>query len=190
MGRCKQLLPLDSQTVIARCLETLLTAGLDEVIVVVGPHGEEVGRAARAYPVRVVVNTDPEADMAASLRRGRQALSHGITGVVVALCDYPLVTAETVAQLVAEHRRGPRKILIPCHNGRRGHPPLVPRQVLDSLTAPLTLRDVLRENQQQVEHVPVDDGGVLLDMDTPEDYRRVLKFHQLSQESSTLLHRD
>lgn len=75
MGSCKQLLPLDGKPVIAHCLETLLAAGIEELIVVVGPHGDEVARAARGYPVQIVLNADPEAEMASSVRTGRQALS-------------------------------------------------------------------------------------------------------------------
>ena len=178
MGSCKQLLPLDGKPIIAHCLESLLTAGIEELIVVVGSHGVEVARAASEYPVQVVLNADPEADMATSVRTGRQALSSTVTSVVVALCDYPLVKASTIAQLVETHLRHPHRIVIPCHDGRRGHPPLFPRQLLDALTDTLTLRDLVRSNQERVEHLPVDDRGVLLDIDTPNDYRRALKFHQ------------
>lgn len=84
------------------------------------------------YPVQIVLNADPEAEMASSVRTGRQALSSLGTAVVVALCDYPLVAARTIAQLIENHHRNPHKIVIPCHNGHRGHPPLFPRPLLDT----------------------------------------------------------
>jgi molybdenum cofactor cytidylyltransferase len=173
MGSCKQLLRLEAKTVLARCLETLLEGGIEEVVVVVSPDGDEVARVAGNYPVRVVRNLDRDGDMAASVRTGRDALSPQVTGVLIALCDYPLVTAGTVGSCVERHRLDPGEIVIPCHNGRRGHPPLLPRPLLDELAEPLTLRDLLRSNQQRVRHLEVDDPGVLIDMDTPEDYRRI-----------------
>lgn len=181
MGSCKQLLPLAGKTVIAHCLETLLAGGSEEVIVVVGPKGDEVAQAARDYPVQVVINADPESDMAASVRTGRDALSPSVMAVVVALCDYPLVTAATIQCLIAAHRGNPEGIIIPCYRGRRGHPPLFPWQLLAELAAPLTLRDVLRANPERIEHLDVDDGGVLIDMDTPEDYRRVTEYFNLNR---------
>ncbi|MDD3813480.1 MAG: nucleotidyltransferase family protein [Desulfocapsaceae bacterium] len=176
MGSCKQLLPLAGKTVIAHCLETLLTGGSKEVIVVVRPEGDEVARAARDYPVQVVMTTDPDGDMAASVRTGRDALSSSITGVMVALCDYPLVTAATISSLIAVHCMNPEGIIIPCHHGRRGHPPLFPRQLLEGLAAPLTLRDLMRANPERIKHLSVADRGVLIDMDTPEDYQRVTEY--------------
>jgi len=180
MGSCKQLLPLEGKTVIAHCLETLLAGGIEDPIVVIGPHGDEVERAAREFPVQVVRNSDPEADMAASVRTGRQALSPFITAVVVALCDYPLVTARTIAHLIEEHRRNPQQIVIPCHNGRRGHPSLFPRRLLDTLSAPLTLRDLLRGNPERITHLTVADSGILIDMDTMEDYQKVIEFRKVA----------
>ena len=173
MGTCKQLLQLGGKTVIARCLETLLEGGADEVVVVVSPSGDEVERAVEAYPVRVVRNADSDGDMAASIRTGREALSPEATGVVIALCDYPLVTSETISRLVEEHCLTPQGIIIPCHSDRRGHPPLIPRQLLEELAGSLTLRDLLRANPQRIRHLGLSDAGVLIDMDTPEDYRRI-----------------
>jgi molybdenum cofactor cytidylyltransferase len=173
MGTCKQLLRLEGKTVIAHCLETLLAGGVEEVVVVVSATGDEVAQVAGAYPVRVVRNPDPEGDMAASIRIGRGALSSPATGVLIALCDYPLVTALTISRLIEEQLRNPGNIIIPCHNGRRGHPPLFPRRLLDELAGPLTLRDLLRTYAERVRHLEVQDPGVLIDMDTPEDYQRI-----------------
>jgi molybdenum cofactor cytidylyltransferase len=176
MGTCKQLLLLEGKTVLARCLETLLRGGIDEVVVVVSPSGDEVMKAALNYPVRVVRNTQPDGDMAASIGTGRDALSTEVTGVVIALCDYPLVRAETIARLAEAHRQEPGNIIVPCHDGHRGHPPLLPRTLLGHLET--TLRDLLRDNKELIHHLELPDDGVLIDMDTPEDYRRIAAMHR------------
>ena len=178
MGTCKQLLQLEGKTVLARCLETLLHGGVADVIVVVSPSGAEVSRAAASYPVRVVPNAEPDGDMGASICTGRDALLPSTSGVVIALCDYPLVRAETIARLAAEHRRAPGSIIIPCHDGHRGHPPLLPRWLLEDLETPLTLRDLLRDNKELIHHLELPDAGVLIDMDTPEDYHRIAAMHR------------
>jgi len=178
MGTCKQLLQLEGKTVLARCLETLLHGGIAEIVVVVAPSGDEVPGAAACYPVRVVRNAQPDGDMAASICTGRAALPATVTGVVVALCDYPLVRAETIARLAEAHRQAPGHIIVPCHDGHRGHPPLLPRRLLDALEMPLTLRDLLQDNKELVQHLELPDDGVLIDMDTPEDYHRIAAMHR------------
>jgi len=172
MGSCKQLLPLGGVTVIGRCLDALVTGGAGEVVVVVSEAGNEVADAARAYPVRIVVNPESDGDMASSVRAGRDALPPDVGGVIVALCDYPLVSAATVTRLIEEHADSPG-IIIPCHGGRRGHPLLFPRAILNELTGGLILRDLVQRNPERIRCLDVDDPGVLIDMDTPEDYLRI-----------------
>lgn len=178
MGTCKQLLQLEGKTVLARCLETLLHGGIDEVIVVVAPRGDEVVQAAASYPVRVVRNAEPDGDMAASICTGRDALPPWATGVVIALCDFPRVRSETVSRLAKAHLQDPGSIIVPCRDGHRGHPPLLPRRFLDDLAPPLTLRDLLRDNQELIHHLELADDGVLIDMDTPDDYRRIAAMYR------------
>jgi CTP:molybdopterin cytidylyltransferase MocA len=98
--------------------------------------------------------------------------------VIVALCDYPLVSAETIANLVDEHGASPDSIIIPCHQGLRGHPLLFPRTVLNELADGMILRDLVRHDPQRVRCLPLDDPGVLIDMDTPEDYRRICEIFE------------
>jgi molybdenum cofactor cytidylyltransferase len=173
MGSCKQLLPLGGVTVIGRCLDSLVTGGAGEVVVVVSEENYEVADAARAYPVRIVVNPEPGGDMASSVRAGRDAFSSDVGGVIVALCDYPLVSAVTVSRLIEEHVDSPDSIIIPCHGGRRGHPLLFPRAILNELTGDLILRDLVQRNPERTRCLDLDDPGVLIDMDTPEDYHRI-----------------
>ena len=170
MGCCKQLLDLGGKTVLARCIETLNGGGISDIVVVVGSNGGLVAAEARRFPVRVVVNENPDGDMASSVRVGRRFLSDRVSGVVVALCDYPLVTPATVARLVSRHEEVPGTILIPGHGGRRGHPTLFPAVVLHELETGGTLRDMVRRDPGRVQQLEVDDPGILLDMDTPEDY--------------------
>jgi molybdenum cofactor cytidylyltransferase len=118
--------------------------------------------------------------MASSVRVGRNALLPGFGGVIIALCDYPLVLPSTVALLTEKNEISPDSIIIPCHAGRRGHPLLFPRQILDELTEDRILRDLVCRKQELLVHIDVEDPGVLLDMDTPDEYRRI---RELSDDS-------
>jgi len=173
MGSCKQLLDLGGKTVLARCLGTLLSGGVRDIVVVVGRQGGRVSAAAWRFPVQIAVNDNPAGDMASSVLTGRRALATVSSGVIVALCDYPLVTSRTIAQLVSAHSADPASILIPCHGGQKGHPTLFPAACLAELTAASTLRDIVHRDSRRVRMLEVDDPGILLDMDTPDEYFRI-----------------
>jgi molybdenum cofactor cytidylyltransferase len=111
--------------------------------------------------------------MASSVRAGRDALPAEFSGVIVSLCDYPLVSAATVSRLIEDHVDSPDNIIIPRHGGRRGHPLVFPRATLNELTSGLILRDLVQSNPERIHCLDVDDLGVLIDMDTPEDYHRI-----------------
>lgn len=173
MGSCKQLLPLGGSTVIDRCLATLQRGGIDDIVVVVSESGQEVAAAAQKHGARVVVNRTAGGDMASSVRTGRDAVDADVSGILVALCDYPLVAPETVAVLVRLHGIFPEGIITPEFDGRRGHPLLFARTILDELAEDMTLRDVVGLDPHRRYDLPVDDAGILMDMDTPEDYARL-----------------
>jgi len=173
MGACKQLLPLGKNTVIGCCLETLISAGIDPIVVVVSPEGGSVADAVKPYPAAIAVNNCEDGDMASSVCAGRDALTPACSGVIVALGDSPLVRHATVAALAGCHAAFPDRIIIPVHEGRRGHPVLFPRPILDELAAAMTLRDLLRHDPDRIRHLNVHDQGILVDLDTPDDYRRV-----------------
>jgi molybdenum cofactor cytidylyltransferase len=174
MGTCKQLLPLAGTTVIGRCLETLQAGGVSDIVVVVSPAGHDVAETAlRCSGVKTAVNEDPSGDMASSVRCGRDALPAVVRSVIVAPGDIPLVQPATVQALISTAVHNPSCIIIPTHAGRRGHPLLLPCIILDELAGSLTLRDVVRSDPGRVIELDVPDAGILLDMDTPEDYRRL-----------------
>ncbi len=175
MGTSKQLLPVGDRPAIVRCLETIVAAGLEKIVVVVAPEGDAVVELVRPFPTVVICNGTPDGDMAQSVRTGLTAVDSSVTGVCVALADHPLVMPETYRNLSRCHVREPGGIHIPVHEGRRGHPTLFPRPVLEEIGFLPTLRDVIELNFGRVRQMEVADPGVVLDMDTPAEYSRILK---------------
>jgi molybdenum cofactor cytidylyltransferase len=173
MGSCKPLLKLGEKTVISHCLEKLIAGGAEEIMVVISREGQAVADAAHAYPVRTVVNHEAEGDMSSSIRAGRSSLATETSGVIISLCDYPLVSGATIVNLISQHQSVPDKIIIPCHGGKRGHPLLFPRSILDRLAPGMTLRDLVMEHSHLTHNIETGDQGILIDMDTPEDYHRI-----------------
>lgn len=170
MGACKPLLLLANKPVIRHSLATLLDAAINPIVVVLGPGGEPIRQAIAPMPATIAWNRALAGDMAGSVRAGLAALRPDCTGVLIHLADYPLVSRATVHTLCTAHQQSPTAIIIPTYQGRQGHPTLFPRQMLAELDGAATLRDIVKKDPSRVIRLPVDDDGILLDMDTPADY--------------------
>jgi len=175
MGAPKPLLPLQGRPAVVRCLESLRDSGIAEIVLVVNPEGGDIVTAAKDIPARVAVNERPGSDMAASVRAGLAVVDRDATGVLICLCDHPLVRPETIEAMVSLHARRPDAIIIPAYRGRKGHPTLFPRLILEGLGTHPTLRDIISHHRAKLSLLDVEDDGVILDMDTPEDYRKILE---------------
>ncbi|HXY54502.1 MAG TPA: nucleotidyltransferase family protein [Nitrospirota bacterium] len=175
MGQPKQLLQLGNRTVIRYCLDAIIAAGLQDIIVVVGSDGDEIAAAIRGLPVVIVRNESRQSEMAASVRIGLRAVEDHASGVLICLTDHPLASGDTLEVLVIEHQATPDKIIIPAYRGKRGHPTLFPRSVVEEVFSGDNLRDVIGRDPGRVRIIDVGDEGVVLDMDTREDYENIVQ---------------
>jgi len=174
MGQVKQLLPLGNKLVIRHCLDTIIAAGVRDIVVVVEPKSEgKIAEALQGLPIRMVTSSNPDAEMAQSVRTGLRAVSKSFTGVLICLSDHPLASAQTLKLLITTHRENPHKIIVPFYDGKGGHPSLFPREIVEEIFSGCTLREILRRDPDRVKYVAVADEGVILDMDTVEDYQRM-----------------
>jgi len=176
MKQPKLLLPLGDRPVIKHCIDTLTAADITEIVVVVSTSGHDIRELLRDLPAAIAVNKVPGSDMAESVRTGLRELKGSPSGVLVCLSDHPLVSAETIRAIIRLHSNTPDSILIPAYQGKRGHPTLFPNMIISRFLSGTgkTLRDIIQENSSIVQTLNVDDDGVILDMDTEEDYKNIL----------------
>ena len=180
MGRPKALLDLHGELCIARVLRACAEAGAGPPVVVLG-HEAEAIRQALPAEVRSCVN--PEfacTGPAASLQRGLDLLPEDSDAFLLYPVDFPLVTGLEVGALLTrwEAVRGQRRIVVPSHGMRRGHPALFHPSLVPefrALDGNAPLHQVVRAHQDEVEYVIMDQPWVLENMDTPEDYQRCLR---------------
>ncbi len=157
----------DGVTFLDAVLGTLSTAGIRTVRIVVAPGSGPLS------PDHVV-NLEPSAGMLSSLQCGLRALPSGLQGVLVWPVDHPLVRMETVAAIVAAFHESRAPVVVPSYAGRRGHPTLFAASVIPELLSADSgqgARSVVHAHGDRVE-LAVMDGGVIADIDTPEDYER------------------
>jgi len=175
MGRPKQLLPLGDRPAIVRCLESIREAMIDDVVVVVGTNADDIVAAIDAFPVAIARNEDPGSDMSQSLRVGLAEVSPVTSGVFVCLADQPMVRSETLIRMCLCHLEKPGMIIIPVFQGEKGHPPLLPKEIIAEIDVVPTLRDLIERHSGKVYHLEMTDKGIVLDMDTWEDYQGMIE---------------
>jgi molybdenum cofactor cytidylyltransferase len=117
--------------------------------------------------------------MNTSVQAGIRALPAGLDGVAVFLVDHPMVDRQTIDALV--DRLAPGRIVVPVHDGRRGHPVIFAADLFDEilgLAPDQGLNTVVRRQAERVVEVFVENPGVLRDIDTREQFERLLGENQ------------
>ncbi len=182
MGQSKALLTCpDGRTFVRALADALRQGGIDRPLIV-GRADDDGLRAeveAIGHGAQLVINDDADrGGQLSSLVAGlQQADRPGIRALLVVPVDAPLVTADTVATLIAAFSATAAPIVRARFEGRNGHPVLFSRAMFDQLRAAdprVGAKAVLRAHARAIVNVDVDDPAVVGDVDTPEDYRRLL----------------
>jgi molybdenum cofactor cytidylyltransferase len=177
MGRPKALLAFRGRTFLENILDAIARSAIDETVVVVGHHRMEIEGALQAAPdVTVVFNPDYEQGMVTSLQTGIRALPPDSIGAFLFLVDHPIVDSRTIEVMMA--RIATDRILQPTYQGMRGHPVFLGAQILEEilqLPPSQGANLVVRRDPARITEIPVSSSGILADVDTPEDYARLLE---------------
>lgn len=159
---------------LAHALETVCSAGLREVVLVVRPDDEAIADLGRAAGARPIVNCRPEGGMGPSIAAGIRELTADVSGVFVLPGDMPLIENRDLAALAAAlPGDDPLTICAPVFAGRRGHPVLFARGHFDALarlSGDAGGRAVIAAHHRHLVEVPATSDHVLVDFDTAADF--------------------
>jgi molybdenum cofactor cytidylyltransferase len=164
LGRPKQLVRVDDETLVERAARVAHEAGCEPVIVVIGAYSEEIRSKVAMPDVRVVVNERWQQGMASSICVGVTALDDRAEGCVLMTCDMPAVTAEHLRRLISA-----RCLMASLYAGRCGVPAFFPRAMFPDLLV-LQGDAGARELIRDAAALELADGEV--DIDTEDDLRR------------------
>jgi len=172
MGRPKALLPFRGRTFLENILDAISHTSIEDTFVVLGHHRDEIERSL-SLP-SVVFNPNYEQGMITSFQAGIRALSWDASGAFLFLVDHPVVEPATIEAMIMN--LAPNRIVLPTFEGRRGHPVLFSSEVLEEILAlPPTegANIVVRKNPARIVEVPVNTAGILVDIDTPQQFEKL-----------------
>lgn len=185
-GRPKSLLEIDGVPLIQRLLAAFSDAGINEIVVVLGHYSEQIAPVLADFPVKLVVNPNPQAGLVSSQRYGLAGLTGRAEAVLMALADQPLIGAGDIAELLAfwKTKRQLADVVFPKVDGQRGNPVVLSASVREQILAgddELGCRAWQRANPARTMPFASANEHYRVDLDTEADIAR------LQRESGLLL---
>ena len=174
-GALKQLLEYKGKSLLKRAVETAQQLGDYEIIVVHGPKAMKCQREISSFDVINIINKDWEKGLSTSLIAGIDTVSEQSDGVMVLLCDQPLIDDRRLGQLVSLWNKNPDKIIASEYAGTKGVPMILPRSCfgeIRKLTGDAGARQLLEKDGDDILSTPVPEAE--LDIDTEQDFTGLL----------------
>lgn len=164
----KMELEINKKSILQRCIEALYD-DCDNIIVVSGYKHEKIDKLVENYlKVKVVYNEEFHKGMFSSIKKGIQSVT--AKRFLLTPGDYPLINKDIVKRLLIEKN----EVVIPSFNKKGGHPVLINGSLIEEILAePEDSNLKIYLNKKQCSYVNIDDEGILLDVDTIEDYEYV-----------------
>jgi len=186
MGSPKALLQIGEKTFLHHIVDVLYSARILDIVIVLGSQAEEIQKTLDWFDGKIVINNDWQKGQLSSIITGLNALNlttlepEEIDGAVICPVDHPLLTQSLLVDLLQGYWLSKKRIIIPIHQGQRGHPVIFDRELFDDIrNAPLDIgaRVVVRNHEQDIHEVDVNDEGVLINIDSPDDYKKYILRH-------------
>lgn len=173
MKQFKPLLPLGDSTVIEKTINIFKKSGVNDITVVIGYRANDLKAILEYMGVNWLYNQNYYEGMYSSVVAGVGSLKANTDGVFILPADMPFVKVETIEEMLRVYKSSEYEIIYPIYKGRRGHPPLISASLFPAIKnwdGNGGLRALLSKYQTVATQVEVMDEGILIDMDTPEDY--------------------
>ena len=136
LGRPKQLVEVDGQSLIERALDAANGAGCEPVLVVIGANDRQVVARIRKSGAEIVKNVDWKKGLGSSIRAGIERLLKSdpeTSAVLLMVCDQPLVLAQHLRRLVDFRRETGRPIVCSRYAETVGVPAIFGREFFGEL---------------------------------------------------------
>lgn len=174
MGTPKQLLPWGKTIILQQVIDNALASGLGMILLILGYRADDIaGKIKVPSKINILVNKDFKDGMSSSIKCGIAHAPDDAEAFMILLGDQPLISASVIDRLIDVYYANEYGIIIPIYGKRRGHPLIFDSRykiellLMDNQGA----RVVINKHAQDIFEVSVDSPNVLIDIDTPQDYK-------------------
>jgi molybdenum cofactor cytidylyltransferase len=177
MGQPKMLLTYQGKTLLEHLIAAA-TAVSDPVFVVTGEHHTAIAPVLQAAPAQLIHHPQWQEGMGSSIAAGVQGiLAAGYTPdeIIIAVCDQPFVDGELLRMLVITKYESAKDLVACAYSNTIGTPALFDKkyfQALLALKGQQGAKGILQQAPSEVATVDFPLGNI--DIDTPEDYERLV----------------
>lgn len=175
MGAPKALLDYRGKTFVEHLIDVTQHPRIGLLRIVLGANANDIRARIAVNPEIIVINDQWQRGQLSSIQTAIRHLPQGATeGLILCPVDHPMISRETVAHLIAAFDANQKAIVLPTHKGRRGHPVIFRSSLYDELLAAspdIGARQVVWAHAEDIQEVPTDDEGVILNLDDPAAYR-------------------
>lgn len=181
MGSIKQLLPFRGKTILDHVIANVRNSALSEIILVLGHCSDKIVQnldlPGNSSEIKIVINKEYKEGQSSSLKKGLENISVNCDGAMFLLGDQPLVTDMIINELINAFEASDLPVVIPYCNEKRGNPVIIAKSLffrLKSLSADTGARVLFKELEHEIVKVPVNDKAILEDIDTKDDYEKLI----------------
>lgn len=166
----KMELEINKKSILQRCIEALYD-DCSNIIVVSGYKHEKINELTKNYSrLRVIYNEEFNKGMFSSVKKGIQNVT--ASRFLLTPGDYPLISKDIIKKIIKQEN----EIVIPSFNKKGGHPILLSSHLIKEILNEPDDSNLKRYlNRKKCSYLDIEDEGILLDVDTMEDYHNVKK---------------
>lgn len=177
MGTCKQLLEYEGRSLLRHTAEIAVSSQASTTIVVLGADATRLRAELAGLPLKLTENVRWEDGIGSSIRAGVSELPSTVAGVIIMLCDQPLVSRELLNTIIEAYRSSGKGIVASEYAGTQGVPALFDRSffpALLSFNGNTGAKSLILGRPGDVHGIPFPEGSI--DIDTPADYGTIKKW--------------
>ena len=174
MGEDKLLLKINDETIIEKVIKAAYKSKLDRIILVY--RKKEIEEIGKRYGIETIYNENPEIGQSQSMKLGIKKAGKTKAYMFI-VGDQPFLKENLINKLLEEYEREKLPIVIPYFNGKRSMPIIMSsiyKEELLNVEGDKGGRDIVGRNHNMINKVDLEEEKILIDVDTPGDFERIL----------------
>lgn len=179
MGQPKALVPFQGLSFVEHLITATRHARIGLTRIVLGAGANEIRVKLQVDSASIVVNPDWPKGQLSSIHAAIRSLPSGATeGLMICPVDHPLISPHLVAHLIRTFDSTDKPVILPKHQGRRGHPVIFRAALYEELLAApqeVGARQVVWDHAAEIAEVETEEEGVILNLNDPETLRKALR---------------